>query len=151
LAAAATPDLEADIDDILNRGDLPETERMTLIKTRLGRGLYRKQVMELWQGRCAVTGCSEVAVLEACHLKPWKDSTGPERVDPENGICLDSNLHRLLDSGLITFDDEGLIRISERLLPKDRIILKLEEGLRIKKTLTDKQKAFLKVHRETFE
>jgi hypothetical protein len=51
-------------------------------------------------------------------------------------------------SGLITFDDEGLIRISERLLPEDRMILKLDERMRIKKTLTAKQKAFLKVHRE---
>src|SRR5215471_7590743 len=79
--ASTAPDIEADVEQIRNRGDLAETEREILIQARLGQGRYRQQVMELWDGRCAVTGCSVEAVLEACHLKPWKISTDLERLE----------------------------------------------------------------------
>jgi len=92
VAASTTPDIEADVEQIRNRGDLTETEREILIQARRGQGRYRQQVMELGDGRCAVTGCSVEAVLEACHLKPWKISTDPERLDAENGLCLVANL-----------------------------------------------------------
>ena len=105
--------------------------------------------MKLGGCRCAVTGCSVEAVLEACHLKPWKISTDRERLDPENGLCLVANLHRLLDRGLITFDDQGLMQVSKRVLPENRMSPKLEGQMRIKSTLTAKQKVFLKLHRET--
>jgi hypothetical protein len=149
VAASTAPDIEADVEQIRNRGDLAETEREILIQARLGQGRYRQQVMELWDGRCAVTGCSVEAVLEACHLKPWKISTDLERLDPENGLCLVSNLHRLLDHGLVTFDDDGLMRVSKRLPREDQMSLKLDGRMRIKSTLTAKQKVFLKLHRET--
>ncbi len=92
VVASTTSDIEADIEQIRNRGDLAETEREILIQARRGQGRYRQQVMELGDGRCAVTGCSVEAVLEACHLKPWKISTDPERLDAENGLCLVANL-----------------------------------------------------------
>jgi putative restriction endonuclease len=150
MAASTTPDIEADVEQIRNRGDLTETEREILIQARRGQGRYRQQVMELAGNRCAVTGCSVDAVLEACHLKPWKISTDPERRDPENGLCLIANIHRLYDRGLISFDDEGLMRFSECLSQEDRMSLALEGQMRIKSPLTAKQKAFLKLHRRGF-
>src|SRR5258708_39781595 len=50
---SAADDIEADIEQIRNRGDLTETERTTLIQARRGQGRYRTQVMELGGGRCA--------------------------------------------------------------------------------------------------
>src|SRR5262249_29057607 len=64
VAASTTPDIEADVEQIRNRGDLTETEREILIQARRGQGRYRQQVMELAGNRCAVTGCSVDAVLE---------------------------------------------------------------------------------------
>jgi predicted restriction endonuclease len=147
--AYATDDTEADVEQIQNRGDLTETERASLIQARRGQGRYRKQVMELGGGRCAVTGCSVGAVVEACHLKPWGISSRLEQLDPENGLCLVANLHKLFDAGLITFDDEGLMRVSGWLSPEDQMSLKLEGRMRIRSALTAKQKTYLRFHRET--
>jgi len=148
--AFATDDIEADIEQIRNRGDLTETKRTTLIQARRGQGRYRTQVMELGGGRCAITGCSVGAVVEACHLKPWKISLDPdERLDPENGLCLVANLHRLFDAGLITFDDEGLMLVSGWLSREDQMSLQLKERMRIRSPLTAKQKTYLMFHRGT--
>jgi HNH endonuclease len=148
--ASATDNIEADVEEIRNRSDLTETEREILIQARRGQGRYRTQVMELGGGRCAVTGCSVGAVVEACHLKPWKISLDPdERLDPENGICLVANLHRLFDAGLITFDDAGLMRVSGWLSREDQMSLKLKGRTRIRSPLTAKQKNYLMFHRDT--
>jgi HNH endonuclease len=148
-ALSTIPDIEADVEQIRSREDLTENEREILIQARRGQGPYRQQVMKLGNGRCAVTGCSVEPVLEACHLKPWKISTRDEQLDPDNGLCLVANLHRLYDRGLITFDDEGLVRVSKRLSQEDRMSLRLEGRAQIRIPLTAKQKAFLKLHRET--
>ena len=150
LRLAAADDIEADIEQIRNRGDLTKTQRTTLIQARLGQGRYRKQVMERGGGRCAITGCSVGAVVEACHLKPWKISLDPdERVDPENGLCLVASLHRLFDAGLITFDDEGLMRVSKLLSREDQMSLKLKGRMRIRSPFTAKQKTYLMFYRNT--
>jgi predicted restriction endonuclease len=147
--AYATDDMEADVEQIRNRGDLTENERQTLIQARRGQGRYRIQVMELGGGCCAVTGCSVGAVVEVCHLKPRKISSPLEQLNPENGLCLVANLHRLFDAGFITFDDEDLMRVSGWLSPEDQMSLKLEGRMRIRSALTAKQEIYLRFHRET--
>jgi predicted restriction endonuclease len=50
--------------------------------------------------------------LVASHIKPWRASTNTERLDPFNGLALTPNIDRTFDTGLITFDEDGLIRLS---------------------------------------
>lgn len=75
--------------------------------------LYRKDGLA-----CAVTG-STLFVGKA-HLKPLPTCTAAQRKDPSNQIALTSQLHALLDLGLLTFEDDGRILLSEKLGAKER-------------------------------
>ena len=43
---------------------LPDTERKSIIQSRLGQGIFRKALIEYWQG-CAVTECTFIPILKA--------------------------------------------------------------------------------------
>jgi hypothetical protein len=83
------------------------TTRQALVAARLGQGAYRADLLALWGGRCALTGCDLTAVLVASHAKPWQLSTNAERLDPYNGLLLAAHVDKLFDVGLIAFAKDG--------------------------------------------
>ncbi len=103
--------VESDIQQLLSDNTLDETSKLRLVQTRIGQGMFRKKLMEYWRG-CAVTGYKDSRLLVASHIKPWSDSSNEERLDVYNGLLLLPNLDAAFDSGLITFDESGRIRIS---------------------------------------
>lgn len=53
---------------------LPKTtEAERLVVQRIGQNLFRDGLLDLWDGRCAVTGLAVPALLRASHIKPWAD------------------------------------------------------------------------------
>ena len=86
---------------------LTVTERQQLTAARIGQGQFRASLINVWGGRCAVTGCNLLPVLVASHIKPWAQSTNVERLDPYNGLLLSSNADRLFDQGFISFTVSG--------------------------------------------
>ena len=114
------------LDDIASHArelaELTETEQTAIQKSRIGQGLFRSGVIELW-GCCAVTGLSNTALLRASHIKPWRDSNNAERLDPANGLLLQPTLDLLFDSGLISFEAAGRIRVSPALSVEDQTVL----------------------------
>jgi hypothetical protein len=93
-----------------------ERERLWhLIERRQNQGPFREGLILREKGRCAITGCSVLDVLEAAHLIPF--ATGePERDAPENGILLRADIHTLFDRGLMAIDpDTRELWISDRL------------------------------------
>jgi putative restriction endonuclease len=126
---------------------LPETERESVIKARIGQGIFRKQLLEMWDG-CAVTGVKLPDVLRASHIKPWRDSTNAERTNPYNGLLLLPQYDHLFDKKLISFEDDGRIIKSPVL---DRIPLHqlgIHESDRLR-ALSDGHLPFLQYHRES--
>ena len=71
------------------------------IVQRRGQPAFRKLLLEIYCGRCAITDCSAVQALEAAHIMPYQ---GPDTNHPCNGILLRSDLHVLFDLGLIAVD-----------------------------------------------
>ena len=53
---------------------------------------FRERVVRAYGGRCAVTDCDALELLDAAHLRPW-------RIDDE-GVLLRTDLHRMIDRGL---------------------------------------------------
>lgn len=86
---------------------LPETVRRALVNARIGQGGYRKRMLLLWDGQCAVSGLNLETVLVASHAKAWSESTNFERLDKFNGLLLSASLDRLFDRGLISFAGDG--------------------------------------------
>jgi putative restriction endonuclease len=88
--------------------NLPETERQSLIKARIGQGIFRQELLTMWEG-CAITDVRLPNVLRASHIKPWRFSTNAERLNPYNGLLLLPQYDQLFDKGLISFDRDGVI------------------------------------------
>lgn len=108
-------DIEAHKDEFKS---LDQTEKESIVKSRIGQGLFRDGVVEVW-GSCSVTGLGNLSVVRASHIKPWRDSSNQERLDPMNGLLLQPTLDHLFDLGLITFDEAGIAMISPQLSQDD--------------------------------
>lgn len=67
------------------------------IVRRRGQQKFREKLLSLYQGRCAITGCTIEAILEAAHVTPY---LGPETNKAGNGLLLRADVHTLWDLGL---------------------------------------------------
>lgn len=120
-------------DDLLTEiidDSLSKTEREALVKSRVGQGRFRNLVLELWDYRCAVT--SSGILLTASHIKPWKTSSNLERLDGWNGIALSPTFDRAFDAGLLSFENDGSIRLSSRLPAQEAALLGIKTSLSVK-------------------
>ena len=141
-----TPDLLEDLESHLNEYKiLDTTEQDAIIKSRIGQGLFRSRVVTLWEG-CAVTGISNLTLLRASHIKPWRDSTNQERLDPMNGVLLQPTLDHLFDAGLITFSENGVLMLSPTLSQNDIQKLGLRDDMKLRKNPT-RLMDYMKQHR----
>jgi putative restriction endonuclease len=140
------PDL---LDDIASHAKefktLEQTEQTAIRKSRIGQGLFRDRLIQLW-GSCSVTGISNTTLLRASHIKPWRNSTNLERLDPVNGLLLNPTLDLLFDAGLNTFDTFGRIQISNRLSTQDLGILNITPDMSLRH-LPDGIDKYLDYHR----
>jgi hypothetical protein len=82
------------------------TQREALIQARIGQGRFRADVTRLWgKGEtCSLTDIALPEMLIASHIKPWRDSTDTERLDPANGLLLAVHADKLFDRYLLSFD-----------------------------------------------
>ena len=66
---------------VAETAELPRTtEAERLVVQRVGQDLYRRGLLDLWDGRCAITGLAVPALLRASHAKPWKDCERQQRL-----------------------------------------------------------------------
>lgn len=142
-ASSVVPDLKS----ILNRrGDV--TEKETLANARVGQGAFRANVLRIWDSRCCVTGSQIHDAIRASHVKPWRDSTNVERLDPNNGLPLIATIDALFDAGLVTFSDDGKLIIARRIDDAERDLLVLA-NLRLTRKPNPQLAGYLSYHRET--
>lgn len=83
-----------------------------LVRPRLGQGTFRVLVTDNYQRRCAVTGEKALPVLDAAHIRPV--ATGGQH-QPDNGLLLRTDVHRLYDKGYVTVTPDGRFLVSRRL------------------------------------
>lgn len=126
-------------------GDM--SERQALAASRIGQGVFRKSLFEIWNGACVVTGCGIKPLLRATHIKPWRDSNNEERLDPFNGLLLSVLYATAFNTGLISFDDMGSLMLASSISEFQW------EQLGIRRTfwvagLKDEHEPYLAYHRE---
>lgn len=97
----------------INNPLLGNTDKQNMLNVRIGQRRFRKNVLDYWKHKCAVTGAS--VFLTAGHIKPWAMSSNVERLDVFNGLALTPVYDKAFDTGYITFDNNGLIVISSKL------------------------------------
>lgn len=124
------------------------TEAERFVIQRVGQDVFRKGLLEFWEGRCAVTDLAVPELLRASHIKPWADcATDAERLDVFNGVLLAPHLDAAFDRGFITFGDDGALIVSSALGAHARIVLGLGHPLRAR-ALSEGHRAYLPWHRE---
>ena len=104
-------------------------------------------VVPVGKYKCCVTGSSVLKAIRASHIKPWRDASNEERLDPYNGLPLIATLDVLFDAGLISFNEDGKLIISRKINSNERKLLGLKDYFLIKKP-DSKTAKYLSYHRE---
>ena len=115
---AAQMERENKLADVHEYLSLSLLERDAIVKARIGQGRFRQSLIDYWTV-CAVTGCGEIALLRASHIKPWAKASLVERMSLYNGLLLSPTLDACFDAGFVSFDDKGKLLISARLTSDD--------------------------------
>jgi putative restriction endonuclease len=98
-----------------------ETERILLAAVRVGQHVFALHVLRNCGSRCVFCGLDSAAfaagrrMLVAGHIKPWKDSTPSERLDPRNGLAACPAHDVAFDSGLLTVNGGLHIHVARSL------------------------------------
>ncbi len=113
--------------------NLPRTtEAERLVVQRVGQDIFRRGLLEYWDGRCAITGLDVPELLRASHIKPWADcDTDAERLDVFNGLLLAPHLDAAFDAGFLTIAEDGTVLLSDALPSTARRVLGLNGSRRI--------------------
>ena len=136
----------SEINAVENDNTIKATEKDSIVKSRIGQGVFRKGLIDYWHG-CAITQCPLTWMLIASHIKPWRDSDNQERLDDYNGLLLLPNYDKLFDLGYISFDQKGKIMYSRLLDKFDRDAIGLTNDLHLVK-FEEQHLKYLKYHNE---
>lgn len=138
-------EVESLVSDIQANYSITSTEKDSIIKSRVGQGLYRQKALKLWSS-CSVTNFTIEDILIASHIKPWKLSNNEERLNPYNSLILVPTLDKLFDKGYLGFDsNNGKIMLSNKINPIDWNRIGVASNLRLKQ-IPSETKLFLDYH-----
>lgn len=89
-------------------------EAIRQTKVRINQAFFRASVLASYNNCCCITGINMPELLVASHIKPWSIDK-ENRVNPQNGLCLNSLHDKAFDRGLITISDDFCIILSTKL------------------------------------
>ena len=124
------------------------TQGEALVTIRIKQQEYRKNVLQLWNNKCAVSGVDETKWLIASHIRPWRLSDDTQRVDAYNSLLLNPNLDKLFDRGIITFapKDGRIILPNTNSFGNNLEKMGVTEELRLRTIPGEKTSDYLKYH-----
>lgn len=87
-------------------------EREAMIKQRVNQNFFRSTILSSYNSKCCITGLSITDFLVSSHIIPWaKDEKN--RLNPHNGLCLNSIHDKAFDKGYITVTADYKIKVSK--------------------------------------
>lgn len=89
-------------------------EQLRLVKTRTNQSFFRQAILSSYSSKCCLTGINIPELLIASHIIPWARDK-KNRLNPQNGLCLNSLHDKAFDKGLITFDDNYKLILSKKI------------------------------------
>ena len=79
---------------------------------RIGQGIFRSVITDVYGRTCSVTGEKALPVLDAAHIRPFSET---QDNFVQNGLLLRSDVHRLFDAGYVTVTPELRVEASRRM------------------------------------
>lgn len=102
---------EIDMVDLQKEG----LDKKRLVNTRVNQSIFRKLIMATYNNSCCITGIKNSDLLIASHITAWSQDK-KNRLNPINGLCLNTLHDRAFDKGLITISAKDYsIKISSKL------------------------------------
>lgn len=96
-----------------NNESPPLNKVLRSILERRGQPKFRRDLLNIYNNRCCVTGCAVMELLEAAHINPFSED-GDNSLS--NGLILRADIHTLFDRNLLTVDQNCVVRISKDLI-----------------------------------
>jgi len=72
-------------------------------------------ILASYSSKCCITGLLIEKLLVASHIVPWSVDS-KNRLNPQNGLCLNALHDKAFDSGLITIDESYRVVLSKEVL-----------------------------------
>lgn len=146
------------VEDLLDFNEdilLDGRTRESLVKLRVNQSFFRKSILAAYNNTCCITGIQIPQLIISGHIVPWSQDE-KNRLNPRNGIAINSLHDKAFENGLITITPDYRIRVSSILMnKKDDIItsyFKSYDGEKMilpTKFLPDPE--FLKIHNQRFK
>lgn len=95
----------------------------SIVKRRVNQSFFRNIILSSYNLKCCITGLSIPDFLVASHIKPWA-SDKENRLNPRNGLCLNSIHDKAFDKGFLTITPDYQVKLSPLILEqhKDKTI-----------------------------
>jgi len=135
---------EQSVVEIVRNPEISATTKLEQLQIRIGQQRFRREVLEFFDFKCAITGSS--LLIRASHIKPWRASSNEDRLNPANGLALSPVYDAAFDLGLVSFRPDGQILLSPRFVA-DASALGVTGQERIA-GLTEEHHVFLAWHRK---
>ena len=108
-----------------NEQNIPEGKtKESIVKTRVNQSFFRQMILTSYDSKCCITGLPIKELLVASHIIPWSQNS-KTRLDPQNGLCLNSLHDKAFDQGYITINTSYQVVISSKLDNFDQDNVKL--------------------------
>lgn len=91
------------------------TNREVIVKQRVNQSFFRATVLSSYNFKCCITNLSIPELLVASHIIPWSKNS-EQRLNPRNGLCLNSIHDKAFDRGFITITPDYKIKISKAII-----------------------------------
>jgi hypothetical protein len=132
--------------EAISASDLTDEEKTDLIAARLGIGPFGDAVRALWGGACCATGVTAELLIHVCPIKPWVNASNEERLDAQNGLLLVPTWNMAFIAGLIGFDEDGTLLLSNELSPEEARKAGIDPDFRLA-VKGERQRTYLAWHR----
>lgn len=141
-------DPEFELSTLLTDDVVGATERSAVVQLRAKQQLFRRRLSVI-ERACRLTAIDDLRFLRASHIKPWRNSSEGERVDPHNGLLLTPSADLLFDHGWVSFKNDGRLIVANALPDqvRERLGLDVTEGRKCG-DFTAQQADYLEYHRD---
>lgn len=90
-------------------------ERKVIVKQRVNQSFFRNMILASYNETCCITGIKIRELLIAGHIKPWSLDK-ENRLNPRNGVAINSLHDKAFEVGLISIDTNFRIKVAKELL-----------------------------------
>lgn len=97
----------------ISEEELPKEgkERERLVRSRVNQQFFRATVLAAYEYRCCITGLPLPELLTASHIVPWAVDHR-NRLNPQNGLCLNAIHDRAFDRSLLTITPDYKVKLT---------------------------------------